>query len=420
MRGLIELLNAAVEQAIFDAGRFGTFAASGLWELYRQDPVLLTSATPQLPDILESEIAASLRSILSKHIDGDRVGMGLVFFLMGFGSWPTPLERFASDLVRASALLGSERVVKLLVDWENGNPIPFKSHVVLDGISVEQPLGTQDGIRVIGLPQSSAGLEVELPDYVRSDMGLMTYAGKAKLIIASTARSAIFREEKPTIDEYDVDVPSGPLIFSLDSLDQFCKSLAFACNSHISWEIAWFEGPELRAFGVRESGLVFREPTRFPQRRVPLEQQALSQALAQFERWRDTGNTDAQLNLASDRWMASKGKRSVPDQFIDLRIALEALYLAGGQRTELRFRLSQYAAWHLGIDFQDRRRIFDCLRRFYDHSSAAIHASTKHYTNDDMELELLANAQDLCREAILKILEDGIPKFDDLVLGKTT
>lgn len=418
MRELIELLNVAVRQAKFDAGRFGTFSASGLWDLHRQHPRLVGLAEPQLPDALVSEITTSLRSFLPRHVDGDRIGRGLMFFLMGGGLWTMPLEHFALDIVRASALLGPDRMVKLLVDWENGNPIPFKSHVVLDGISVEQPLETRDGIRVESLPKSSAELEAALPDSVRFNMGVMSLAGRAKLVVINTARSAVFREKEPTMDEYDVDAMSGPRIYSMDSLDLFCKSLAFACNSHISWRIAWAECPELRAFGLDEWALAYHDSPRSPHSQVPLEQQTLPCAIAQFERWQDTETTDARFKLATDRWMMSKGNRSVSDRFIDLRIALEALYLAGGQRTELSFRLAQYIAWHLGIDFQDRRRIFDCLRDLYERSSAAVHAGTKGYTNDDMEL--LADAQDLCREGILKILEGGRPEFDDLVLGKTT
>ena len=47
------------------------------------------------------------------------------------------------------------------------------------------------------------------------------------------------------------------------------------------------------------------------------------------------------------------------DRYIDLRIALEALYLEDfpDERTtqEMRFRLALFGAWHLGDNFKERQ-----------------------------------------------------------------
>ena len=109
------------------------------------------------------------------------------------------------------------------------------------------------------------------------------------------------------------------------------------------------------------------------------------------------------------------------DQFVDLRMALEALFLrdfTNEHSQEMRFRLSLFGAWFLGQNFQDRRRIRKVLRDAYDAASGAVHTGDIAYTADN--LTLLEDAQSLCREGILKLLRDGPPTdWGDLVLGRT-
>ena len=107
------------------------------------------------------------------------------------------------------------------------------------------------------------------------------------------------------------------------------------------------------------------------------------------------------------------------DQFIDLRIALEALYLkdfTGEQSQEMRFRLALFGAWHLGEDFEGRKEIRKTLRRTYDVASAAVHGGDLEFSEDNRSL--LAESQNLCRQGILKLLEEGTPNdWGEMILG---
>ena len=308
MQELIDLLDEATGQAQFDAGRVGIFATDGLRNLHRQQPMLVGLARTQLPEPMVAEIATLLGALLRNHIEGDRVGNGLAFFLRGMA--PLGIKDLALDVVRASAILSPREVVKLLADWENGNPIPFRSHVVLDGVSVEQSLETPDGIQFERLPPSSVELQAQLPEFISADIGIMRLAGKAKLIVANTALSAIFREEEPTIDEYDNNVVSGPRIYSDKSLDLFCKSLTLVCNNHISWRIAWSECDAWGAFGQRKRYVISHDSSRSPHHPVMLDQETLSRALDLLEGWLNGESANARLDLAIDRWMMSKSNRS--------------------------------------------------------------------------------------------------------------
>ena len=115
--------------------------------------------------------------------------------------------------------------------------------------------------------------------------------------------------------------------------------------------------------------------------------------------------------------MRSKRQKGYVDKFIELRIALEALYLQGkGTRGEMGFRLANYGAWHLGADFAERRKYRTLLSRVYREASGAVH--TAEVADTEANRELLSEAQDLCRMGILKRLDEGkAPDWDELILG---
>ena len=138
--------------------------------------------------------------------------------------------------------------------------------------------------------------------------------------------------------------------------------------------------------------------------RVDLRQEHLEQARdIDIQRHAKVQNRKT-LDMAIGRWINSKRPQStLADRFIELRIAFEALYLAG-VRDELRFRLASYAAWRLGAGFEERRQYFKLVRTAYDRGSAAVHAGEVDSTPENRDL--LSAAQLACREAILKRLAD--------------
>ena len=124
------------------------------------------------------------------------------------------------------------------------------------------------------------------------------------------------------------------------------------------------------------------------------------------------------LQIAVDRWRRSMAEDAqLEDRYIDLRIALEAIYLKdfGNERSqEMRFRLALCGAWHLGVDFEDRRSTRKALRDAYDTASRAVHEGE--VPKD--AARVLPTAQDLCRRGILRLLREGPPKdWGDLLLG---
>ena len=119
--------------------------------------------------------------------------------------------------------------------------------------------------------------------------------------------------------------------------------------------------------------------------------------------------------MAIRRWMNSKRpESSLADRFIELRIALEALYLDGKSNTEMAFRLATHGALYAGGTIEERRRNHETLRKAYNQSSRAVHAGTL----KDSSENVLKKAQELCREGIIKRLREGdVPDWSDMILG---
>ena len=86
---------------------------------------------------------------------------------------------------------------------------------------------------------------------------------------------------------------------------------------------------------------------------------------------------ETKLRTAAHWWRRSRIRgASHEDAYIDLRIALEALYLNdfGGEHSqEMRFRLALFGAWHLADGPDGRRSVRKTLRDAYDDASTAVH-----------------------------------------------
>ena len=103
--------------------------------------------------------------------------------------------------------------------------------------------------------------------------------------------------------------------------------------------------------------------------------------------------------------MKSKQLFDLVEKSIDVRIALEALFCKGEANTELSLRLALRGAWYLGNDASERVQYFETLKKAYGICSKAVHTG---FLKDETSTRvLLSNAQDICRKALLKCLDEG-------------
>ena len=136
-----------------------------------------------------------------------------------------------------------------------------------------------------------------------------------------------------------------------------------------------------------------------------------------------SSNVAGRLQIPIDRWIKSKTSQASEDKIIDLGVALEALYLSDtNYNREIGFRFSLHAAWHLGENKEQRKALMQEFKAIYDWRSRVVHTGKlpKKIRNKPEEVEaFITKAQDLCRDSIMKILEDGkFPDWNDLILGE--
>ena len=384
---------------------------SSLWE----------GAKPNVPGHCLQGLTRHLRPFLNNYIElsENRVGFGLVN-LMG-GPVRITIDDFARILVSAAAALGPQRAAQLFFGWIESEPLRYQTKALLIGLTIDQSLELEEGINLTQMPSSSE----HLPAHLLPQRGLFPgeflsdFLGRVVLSIDCEAEPPLY---KPTGDLLH---PAPPTIRWAQgkipgiSRDLLCSALSLSCNHSIRWQMRWRDYGELYVFnpGHVSSPLSQEVPDRFVLT-TSFSQKHLEQARDLQCARHFGGKVRTRLETAISRWMESKKPVNLLDQLIDLRIALEALYLKGAFG-EMRFRLANYGAWHLAADVAERRKYQKVLLKIYDLASKAVHGVDVKNTSENRGL--LETAQDLCRNAILKrIEEEREPDWNQLLLGKDT
>ena len=471
MSRLNEILGQALSEARFDIGRVGSTEGhpSRSYALRREEIV----SVGQLREIFEqgvrddggdrvarsahlvcseesiSELVNFLWEKLESYIDPktERIGHAFPPF-SGSGSEGhvslqedgrlmissiTPVESFARALVKGSALVGSEYIASLVMGWAEGEPIRYRTCAILNGIVIDEPLAIGKGVQIIVLPTSTSELAKHLASLPSTSLG--EHSGRTMVMIDSSESPSLFRPGGSR-QSGGVQAPTHPQ----STVEIVCRALSLLSDTYVDAEACWNDYLELRDWLPISVGLTWslssgvprgqRQNDRFLRKDHQTGMVTVSAEGRPYWEYREaelTGVLNAlaepqfrKLGTATSRWMKSKNPSDgLVDQFVDLRMAIESLYLqdfTNEQSQEMRFRLALFGAWFLGTNFQDRKLIRKTLRDAYDRASGAVHTGEIEPNTENREL--LADAQELCRRGILRMLKEGFPlDWGDLVLG---
>ena len=413
---LTDLLKKSVDLATFDVvvmGRLRTCTLPELKVLYERNRA---SGNPphwrakvRVLENVRSELVRALLTLLSDYIAEDSVGTSF----LGQPAELT-LARLADSVIQAAAIRSPEETAELLKNWVGGDAVEYLQCAVLSGVGVDEPLVMEGGIRFEALPESSDKIPSHVPGIVTleyfTNIALM---GAVKVSIDCKSGPAFYRPEEREPTHHHTWAYGQFLGRPIDAL---CEVLSLTCDSFVTWSASWSDYNEDNPFryvmgsscSFHEEGAFTRVGTRLSRDHLP----DVNNLLAKLSAGQSGGN---RLHRAIRRWMNSKREKELADQFIELRIALEALYLKG-DRDELGFRLANYGAWHLGADFGKRHEYRETLHKAYRFGSRAVHAGEVEASEENRKL--LTDAQDLCRKGILKSLDEAKePSWDDLILG---
>ena len=404
-------------------------------------------AAPQTSEMMVGRLVDHLRTELADSIDAasDRIGhafriIGQQGGLASIGESVVSHEgisdvsAFVASLIRAAAILGPKRATSMVHGWSKGEPLRSKTCIMMGGgVAVGETVDSGQGVRVFALPERSDEFPVAVPE--GAALSPRDLLGQVVLEVDTSTRPAIFRPEGHDGVSHGLftETALGDV-----SLDTFCLALSLACNRRIALGWSWTDYCDARTFGAEDPQPVLRYLDAKIKRVSEFTSHTIASNVTSL-----TGYTRPKPNLCSyqlqkslrlggdlqrriekdprfrtsvTRWhqSAMPGVRSA-DRVIDLRIALEALYLDPSPG-ELAFRLATTCARHLGETLGDRRRIQGLVKKFYQVASRVIHADDPRRIKQ-MDAMLVDDVGGLCRDGILKLLESGQkPDWNDVLL----
>ena len=425
MERLTEVLRRAVRQAKFRNVWGQQFDSRMMRELYakklKRAYSLSNTDAISLHDGVLNDLVSELSPKLARYRlpETGAVCNGLYDLIGSLASPRLPsVEDYARILILAAARIGPERVANLLIGWLDGAPVCAWLCALLKGVRTNGNLRPVEGLRLETLPSNwdeaprslyihideRYHLHEQYPD--RAMLSLEHDVGPA-LYLPSRELATQFQPPRRSIRNHEL---------SSVSVGSLCRVISIEINSYVDWFIQWWDYGDLDAF-ILNAG--FSSGTN--ETRAPSPESISKQQLARCLELHESLEGFKKLDLCIARWLRSKLPLAVEEQLVELRIALESVLLSDdkGNVGEKRQRLATRGAWLLGGSFEERIEYFRTLRDAYDFASSIVHAgSPKAKSKEELE-KTTADAQNLCREAILRIVIDGAtPNWLDVVMGK--
>ena len=315
----------------------------------------------------------------------------------------------------------------------------FHMVTLIKGIRLKTEIQVFEGVRLVPLssPEVPEQFAQYLPDWL--SYALMDQAnafdGNA-LLVVDTPGFSMFREPAPDptfplgqpIDELPFQVEVADVKLPGIQEDLFYQALSLVCNSPVQMvSEEWISKPDKSLTlddGFTGLSMILKPSDDFAE----VEEADIEKAKCLYEILETNVESDlesdfgSRLWIATDRWIQSKVSKMHVDKMIDLGIALEALYVTSHRKIGKRLR--DHASWYLGKDNEDQAKLNKEFKEIYEWRSKAVHTGelpnkTKKTPFTPQEVkQFIERAQDLCRESIMKILEDGeFPDWNSLILG---
>jgi len=410
------------------------------WTFYSEDSSSVLDFNPYITnEVTKSKLLDFIRVEFAPFIHEDRIQSGIIFML-GSSDIGYPLDELLEQLLRIAIGRGIKEAISIFDRCTKDAFGSFQDVALLQGITLETEIPVFEGIRLIPLPHSIS----DYPHYLTnlSSIDIPTYfCPDGTLLIIDHSISPIFHKPIPTditVREYSyqinlmlqakVNSEDFPNFEKADFYKKFCQTLSFACNCTVQIALQWQFLAEDELFNLTK-----KEVSRMtPHHGTGSWGNSIEAGKAQIDEairlygilFKSDSKVGEKLRIPIDRWVRSKTDKDPVDKIIDLGIAFESIYLADiGETTELSFRLRLRAAWHLGKDKESRKELLKKFGQIYTCRSKAVHNGqldeTVRFGGERIPiLEFIERAQDLCRQSIIKIMEDGqFPNWNDLILG---
>lgn len=430
------------------------------WTSYSKNSLwIVEHFTLDISGNTKSKLLDFMRVELDSFIHEDKISPA-TFYLFGGDRHGILLDSFLKQLLKIAIFQGTEGAVSNFEKHTEETQGSFQTITLLEGIKLEGKIQVFEGIYLISLPSSV----LEFPTHFGSNISAKTphnFTGKTLLVIDYTI-FPIFHKPSPVPkapdepnsysvglpgiglplpnstpvewvkqrERFRVEVDGGkfPDFKEADFNDKFCEALSLACNSAVQFSMRWkFIVPD-ELFNVSNTRSTSYSQELFGDS-IEVGETQIEEAKCLYKKLIDPNSSVAgKLQIPIDRWIKSNANKDSIDKIIDLGIALEALYLSEGTREQLSFQFRLRASWHLGKNKKHRKKLIDEFQAIYILRSKVVHNGSvpnkiqiRKGEEPIATSEFIPRAQDLCRDSIIKILEDGeFPDDDywkDLILG---
>ncbi len=367
----------------------------------------------------KAKLLEFIRSELSEYILNGEVCCSMIRISGGRGTYT--LEDLLQTLLRISVIWGVDNAIQSLERAIEEDSFAFQSMTLITGVKVDDKLKIDDGVHLVPLSNSPAHLPSHLP--INYPMCVETrFLGRAFISQDRFVSPALAKSESPgkefrfsTVLEKNKKKPFN--------IEDFCFAISLACNEFIqpsiSWK-SWREDDLFSEFGGPGRSYVHYITADGHEHRTQVTEHRINEAnLICRQLYNLEDEVRGVLDIAISRWTGSRKAKGFIDRMIDLGIAFESIYLGGGNRSQLDFTFRVRAAWYLGENVEERKRLMKTFKAIYKCRSDAVHNGKIPSCVQEIPLyEFIIIAENLCRRSIMKVLQEGaLPDWDSLIVG---
>ena len=349
-----------------------------------------------------------------------------------------PLKDIENKLLKITRDQSVEAAVSAFDKCTTATPVSFKYCALLEGIYVDAETQIFDGVRLVppldSLSNLSQFFNFNVPEWQLTSMREKT------LLVVDASVSPVFIFHKPDprgyysgstfrVKEYSGRFPNfnESEIYNDDFYAELCQPLSLACNSAVQIRLQWrfLKKDEIfnlipgRTESTQSGGIDLSGSS------VRVGKSQIEEAKRIYDEFTRFNEKDKEkLRTVINRWIKSKTSQEDVDSMIDLGIAFESLYVPDSSG-EITFKLGVRAALHLRDDLANRKALKKTFGEIYSWRSTAVHTGelpnkTRNtpFTQEEVD-EFIEEAQNYCRDSILKILKEGkFPaNWDDLMFS---
>ena len=400
------------------------------WASYSAESISVKDFSPSIViDETILKLRALIRSELEQFINEDGIVSATDYVRGGFSDGLDP-NSFLFQLLKITIARGIEEAVLTFDKCTKDTHTSMQCVALLEGIKLEEAIQVFEGVRLVPVPDSPSVCSSYLPRVALRGISENFYYSQTLLIIDYTISPIFHKPVLPRVAQrekelFRIEVSGGELpdFNEPDFFQKFCGALSLACNSPVQMSMKWDLLPEDAIVPPSPLAARYYIPSLFG-KTVEVEEFDIEKAKCLYDILASpNSNVGEKLQIPIDRWIRSKASGNYVNEMIDLGIAFEAIYLSDiGERTELSFRFRLHAAWHLGKDKEHRKELLKKFGQIYNRRSKAVHngqlRATAKFGEEDIPIsDFIERAQDLCRESILKIMEDRkFPNWNNLIL----